>query len=296
MIHWTSSGVVSTPTTVQIRVTSHTDSTLSVGHAQPTRRLSLEEFRQNLQYFRHGLDTPRSISCTSITISGLPIDSLAADYFKTLADFPFNYATLHLSTATSTPICWSVLEQYEGVFDRFVLSFGPNIPDLDIPKWVLPKLYCIVSLSGTPSTFEPWIEHWIQQKTAYSTHVVFSYPVPLGPNHPLPPQSISSIFSRLMPLLKQRTRPTTLKGLPVCLMPTLIHKNVTVSSKTSNRWYVDAEHQCSEALLFFPDILHYHKDDQCRFCIHDGHCDGFFLEYLTNNIHLSAILDDTLQS
>jgi hypothetical protein len=43
---------------------------------------------------------------------------------------------------------------------------------------------------------------------------------------------------------------------------------------------VDADHQCDEALLFFPDVVAFHKDEVCRFCPGDSACDGFFATYL----------------
>jgi hypothetical protein len=46
--------------------------------------------------------------------------------------------------------------------------------------------------------------------------------------------------------------------------------------RSGNRWYVDADHQCSEALLFFPDVLRFYKADSCRYCKWDLQCDGVF--------------------
>lgn len=43
---------------------------------------------------------------------------------------------------------------------------------------------------------------------------------------------------------------------------------------------MDADHQQSKALLFFPDVVAFHKDEACRFCRLDTSCDGFFAAYL----------------
>jgi hypothetical protein len=43
---------------------------------------------------------------------------------------------------------------------------------------------------------------------------------------------------------------------------------------------VDADHQAESALLFFPDVVRFHKADVCRFCSANGNCDGFFATYL----------------
>ena len=61
-----------------------------------------------------------------------------------------------------------------------------------------------------------------------------------------------------------------IKGLPACRLGALSDR----LWRSGNRWYVDAEHQGTEALLFFPDVLRFAKGDACRFCALDGKCDG----------------------
>ena len=68
----------------------------------------------------------------------------------------------------------------------------------------------------------------------------------------------------------------SLKGLPICYLGDL-GKHV---NRSGNRWYVDADHQKSEAILFFPGGVSFTKDEACRFCVANDRCDGFFATYL----------------
>jgi hypothetical protein len=67
-----------------------------------------------------------------------------------------------------------------------------------------------------------------------------------------------------------------IKGLAACHLGDQAHR----LAKTENRYYVDADHQQDQALLFFPDVVRFFKDDACRYCNLDGACDGFFATYL----------------
>lgn len=296
MIHWTTSGAVATPKTVQIRLSTLNHRSLNVGLKVPERHLTIEEFETNLQYFQQGLDTPRSIPCTSLTLSGLPLKP--EPYFDVLEQrSSFHFTTLHLGSEVS----WETLKPHQSLFDRLVLSVGPFIDKLDlrsIPKWARDKVHCIVSLTGNAMALEQWLEQFLPWVFAHQIPVTFSHPFPLSPVKPLSPSSIVALFQWLSPLLKDHSSSKNatiqVKGIPPCLIPSL-HKhstNVHISSKTSNRWYVDADHQCDNALLFFPALLQFHKDDQCRFCTLNTQCDGFFLTYLKQyNAHLSAFLE-----
>ena len=289
MIHWTPSGVVSTPTTVQIRLTKSTSNSLRVGVDEPTRMLSQSEFIENVQYFRIGLNTPRSIPCNSLTLSGLPSDP--SPYLDALRKIDrFHFTTLHLTSSS----VWDILYQYNDLIDRFVLAMHPKMDTTQIPNWAISKLYCVVSLSGDPLVLEQWLEQWLPWTIQKEVDVVFSHPFPLGALPPLSPSDITKLFKWLDPLLVQMPNRILVKGIPPCLIPTLQNPNIQISSKTSNRWYVDAEHQREKALLFFPDVLQFHKDDQCRFCQKDDYCDGFFLEFLQqHNSQLSAFMPET---
>ncbi len=289
MIHWTTSGVVSTPTTVQIRLSHNHESSLGVGLQNQSRLITVPEFKANLQYFKHGLDTTRSIPCHSLTLSGLPLDIDLEPYFEVLKQVLFQFTTVHLTNIWQLP----TLVPFEETIDRIVVVAGPEHQPQDIPSPLQHKLYCVIPLCGDPLALEQWLEQSLPQLIRNNTPIVFSYPVPLSDLTPLKPTDIVSLFTWLYPLLTTCKQTVHLKGIPPCLVPSLERlEAIRVSSKTSNRWYVDAEHQCEKARLFFPEILQFHKDDQCRFCTLNTSCDGFFLDHLTRyQVQLSAFVD-----
>ena len=108
--------------------------------------------------------------------------------------------------------------------------------------------------------------------------VVFSYPFPGQDLADLPPPS--SLVSALTPVVDRLVKnglSVRLSGLPGCYLgPLAAH-----IGRSGNRWYVDAEHQGPNALLFYPGVLRFWKEESCRFCRLDQVCDGFFREYLS---------------
>jgi hypothetical protein len=111
------------------------------------------------------------------------------------------------------------------------------------------------------------------------THsLTLSYPFPTGgpqPDPPRPDRLLPSLHQAVTQLEAVGAQPR-IKGLPACWLGPLASR----LQPSSNRWYVDADHQLAQALLFFPDVLAFYKADVCRFCTLDHRCDGFFVEWL----------------
>ena len=276
MITWTPSGLVRTPSTVQIRCMQAGPKEFKAGAPMPLRSLSVQEFRSNLQYFRFELDTPRTIPCTSLTLSGLNGDDWQR--YECMQEMSFDYITLHLNPSS---INWNELERYQDSFQRISIPINQEHQLLSIPAWAISKTTIIISL-------EKDLSHWLPQtiqkaNTEDWNPFVFLYPFPKNTeSQPLSPQKAIHLLEQLT--LNYLKKPI-IKGLPYCLA----NATHTLFAKTTNRWYVDAQHQREKALLFFPDIACYYKDDQCRFCQHNEECDGFFLEYLKKyKLHLQA--------
>ena len=61
----------------------------------------------------------------------------------------------------------------------------------------------------------------------------------------------------MVPLLTQAGVQVDLKGLPSCYLGEL----AALNRRSANRWYVDADHQLDQALMFFPDVVSFHKDE-----------------------------------
>lgn len=277
MISWTSSGLVRTPNTVQIRCNSEMPKELKAGAPSPNRSLSNQELAENLQYFRFALDTPRTIPCSSLTLSGLNGDD--SGRFETIKQFPFDYITLHVS---SDSINWMELAHYQQGYQRISIPLNAKTAALQIPSWAISKTTLVISLE---EGLEAWLPSAIERANQENWNpFVFLYPFPLNrQSSPLSPQKAIELLEQLTKNCKKNP---IIKGLPYCLAKT----KYTLFAKTTNRWYVDAAHQKEKALLFFPDVSCYYKDDQCRFCRHNEECDGFFLEYLKiHNLHLRVI-------
>jgi hypothetical protein len=109
--------------------------------------------------------------------------------------------------------------------------------------------------------------------------VTFSYPFPVDGSHAAevpPPLRAVAALAPVVPLVEAAGCHVAIKGLPACWLGPLASR----LGRTANRWYVDADHQRERALLFFPGVVRFTKEDACRFCAADGSCDGFFATYL----------------
>jgi hypothetical protein len=107
----------------------------------------------------------------------------------------------------------------------------------------------------------------------------FTFPFPVDGAHandaPPAPRAITAL-REVLPALEAAGVRVAVKGLPPCYLGDLAR----LTGRTANRWYVDADHQTDKALLFFPDVVAFHKGESCRFCAADPQCDGFFANYL----------------
>ncbi|MEM6928766.1 MAG: hypothetical protein AAF602_17645, partial [Myxococcota bacterium] len=80
--------------------------------------------------------------------------------------------------------------------------------------------------------------------------------------------------------------PWGIKGLPRCTLRQL-DEEVSLAGRiwrTRNRYYVDADHQRSRALMFEPDLVQLVKSDRCRFCAVDDRCDGVAERWLAEGL------------
>jgi hypothetical protein len=83
-------------------------------------------------------------------------------------------------------------------------------------------------------------------------------------------------IKQVVPMLQAAGVRVDIKGLPACYLGEFS----PLLRRTVNRWYVDADHQLGKALMFFPDVVAFYKEEDCRFCTADAQCDGFFATYL----------------
>jgi hypothetical protein len=105
----------------------------------------------------------------------------------------------------------------------------------------------------------------------------FPFPVDGGAPSELPPAPRAvAALAPAVAILRAAGVPCAIKGLPACYLGALARD----LRRSGNRWYVDADRQRERALLFFPDVVAFHKAEVCRFCVRNADCDGFFATYL----------------
>ena len=273
MIRWTPQGVVAYPRAVQIRLCLNHPQRIPGKAPSPSRTMTAEELEANLRHFTIGLDGPRSRPCTSLILSGMTPDFVAytADNIAHFSELGYAQLVLHLAPdfteATrqiqSTPklhirkICSLTSPQ------AFETILTQKTDDLELSI----ALNAVI-LEAWPLVLE-LLTHW----TGPVLSLHYPYPSQDAPSR----HSLSEIQQLLKAILnKYPDRRIHLKGLPICY----IHPLAFPFRQTGNRWYVDADHQEEDALLFLPDVLQFYKTDACRFCPVDNQCDGFFLEHL----------------
>ena len=275
MLRWTKAGAVNAPTTVQIRLAKNYEQRVPAGAPHPSRRLLLTEIKENLHYFRHTLDTPITTPCSSITLSGLQEEdeeSIAKIAFE-IQKIGFHYSRAHVDTKSAH------LLPSLSFAHHISLSIHHEMDQTkyNIPNNLLSKIqWTIVLNTSTISSLHKIIDTLTSQ---HPFPITLLYPFPLNENIIRTAPSIEKL---------QKTLQTIKSSIPIVGIPQCLSMR-THSKRTSNRWYVDADHQKEQALLFFPDLLRYYKSEACRFCSATLECDGFFAQYLNEKNILSPL-------
>jgi hypothetical protein len=283
MIRWTAAGAVPTPTTVQIRVQRSYPGRIRAGAPVPTRSMSREELLENLRYFTEGLNGPRTQPCTGLVLSGVGVASRP--------DIPEA-----ITVARSLGIDWIVLHvggedlgdlepaRFVGLVDTLVTPVQPETGALVNVCEVITQaraqgLRVAANTVLTANALPALARAARPLAKAAPDTMTFTYPFPINGNEATSAPNPGRAMSALRPALATLDRANVkvqIKGLPACHLGPDAHR----LGRTSNRYYVDADHQRGQALVFFPDVVRFHKDDACRFCSLDEACDGFFSTYL----------------
>jgi len=280
MLRWTAAGAVTTPDTVQMRVEPHFPDRLPAGAPAPSRRIGPAELRDNIRYFTEGLDTPRSRSCRALVLSGHGVATRndVPDAIALGRKLGIQWVVIH---AGSQELPRVDARWMHGRVNRLVVPIH-SADDLDTASQLAAacaeadvSVVFAIDLRSKILADLPRIARHLDPLG--STAMVFTWPFPAhqraAPRAPAPGEWHTPLSDALA--VATRT-PTLVRGLPACHLRSIAGP----MRRTSNRWYVDADHQQRDALLFLPDVVVFHKPDACRFCAHDGDCDGFFSEYL----------------
>ena len=285
MIKWTASGAVEQPNMVQIRVQRSYPGRVRAGAPVPTRSMSEEELLENLWYFGEGMEGPRTHPCTRLVFSGVGV--------ATREDLPrvmdkargwgFAHIVLHVGVEDLEKLN---LGELENRVDCVVVPLQPGRGGAHVQQGASAIRACqeagIEVAANTVLSQEAVSQ--LEAVTRRLTSVrpmraSFTFPFPIAggsSTEVVKAAAVRRALSKAIPALEASGIAVSVKGLPACYLDEYRH----VFRKSANRWYVDADHQLKEALLFFPDVVGFSKTDACRFCSVDSSCDGFFATYL----------------
>ncbi len=253
MLSFTARGAVRTPDTLQIRVGAGEGGALVAGAPSPSRSLTDAEVEANLRAFTEGRRTSRSRPCTHLVLSGC-VGRVLSGIPERARSAGIVQLTIHGSAPPS------LLEWADRVAVRTDTPTGiRNAPEHPGLALIVPT---VVEL------MERLDEVVDALRRRAPPRVIFRWPLP-GPGVEVPP--LPALLTALLPAvdrLREEGMDARIGGLPACL------GGEAPRRRTRNRFYVDADHQLEEALLFFPDIADFSKSDTCRTCAHTAWCDG----------------------
>ncbi len=288
MLRWTSSGAVSAPQSLQIRLSQRFPGRVQAGAPVPRRALKADELVSNILHFTARMRGPRQRPCTTLVLSGGGLgrrDDLPAA-LRLARKEGIRRVVLHASAAdlvAEEGLAPAADPGWAALVDVLVLPFTE--PGLlasllrTVGARTVPRVVVNVSLQQPMLKSIPPLADGIAASVpeARPDEVVWTWPFP-GPGTSMPPDihATAELVRAASLTLQDCGVANTLKGLPPCLSGPMPFPR----RKTGNRWYVDADHQHDDALLFLPTVARFHKSDSCRFCREDQVCDGFFAEYL----------------
>jgi hypothetical protein len=280
MIRWTTKGAVATPSTVQIRAQQPHAGRVQAGAPAPSRSLTESELRSNILYFTAGMRGPRTAACSGLVLTGAGL--LARPDLPGALALGRQEGLLRVVLHTdAADLLGAPADGLQGI-DSLALTVQPDdalsgaLDALaDHPARGRLQLNLVLSAEALP------------QLEGASRRLAALGPAGLGFTFPFHHAGIDdarvpspqAALRALMPALAHVGSiglPCWVKGLPACFLGPHAQR----MRRTQNRWYVDADHQGGAALLFLPDLLAFHKDDGCRFCVADDRCDGFFAAWL----------------
>ena len=285
MLTWTAAGAVQCPTTLQIRVQRAYPGRVRAGAPVPTRSMDPVELRQNLEHFTEGMKGPRTRPCTTLVLSGVGVASRedVPELIDRARAWGVGTVVLHAGVEDLESFDAS---RFEGRVHRMVVPVQPGRGGAALQHGrrviAASQEHGMVVTASTQLTAlaVPRLETVGRViRSVGPSSAVFTYPFPISGNTASEVPGVRApvqALERVVGPLETAGLQVDLKGLPICYLGALARR----VRRTSNRWYVDADHQCGDALMFFPDVVAFTKTEACRFCSADASCDGFFATYL----------------
>ena len=272
------------PRMVQIRVQRSYPGRVRAGAPVPTRSMSTAEIRENLRFFTEGIAGPRSEPCDRLVLSGVGV-AAREDTPGQLAlarELGFRHVVLHAGVEDLDRLD---VPRLAGV-SAMVVPVQPGPGGALLQAGARAVRACrSAGVRVTAST--QLTGHALAELDVVARAVVRAKPDAFALTYPFPiagntssevarPPAVLKALRRVVPRVEAAGVAVHVKGLPACYLDELASR----LGRSANRWYVDADHQRDRALLFFPGVVAFFKEDTCRFCSRDGACDGFFGTYL----------------
>lgn len=281
MLTWTPAGAVERPKALQVRLQRSYPGRVRAGAPVPTRSMPTGEVIENLTFFT--TPSPRGRPVESVVLSGVGAASRPdlAEIVAHARGRGVGRVTLHAGVEDL-----GALASARPPVDALVLPLqvgesGSNLADAA-------RVLTAARAAGLSTIANTLLVGSALSSLAGAARVAarsgvgamtFTYPFPVdgaASSEAPPPPRVMAVLAELIPPLEAAGVRVAIRGLPSCMLGGLSR----LGGRTGNRWYVDADHQLEKALLFFPDVVAFHKGEECRFCTLNERCDGWFATYL----------------
>jgi hypothetical protein len=283
MIRWTASGAVPTPTIVQIRVQRSYPGRIRAGAPVPTRSMSAAEIIENIRFFTAGLRGPRTNPCKGLILSGVGVATRTdtPEAIRIARSEGIEWVVLHVGGEDLSTLD---IRAFDGLIDTLVVPVQPESGSLTEASRAIASardvgIEVAANTALTANALPALVRTSRTIAKSKPTSITFTYPFPINGNEATTAPTPARVLSALRPALHvidSAGVTARIKGLAACHLDEQAHR----LAKTENRYYIDADHQLAQSLLFFPDVVRFFKDEPCRFCSLNGACDGSFSTYL----------------
>ena len=258
VLSFTPAGAVQTPTTLQIRWQPSFAQRVEAGAPSPTRVLEADEVLANIRHFTLDRVNPRT----------RPINALVLSAFDpTTADFK---RIIHAARQ------WGVARITGHLTPQQVDRVSHGLDAIAVRVRTAADVRRVILHHDRHTTVVVLLDRDTEQRAgplasalaqSAPDRIVFTWPFP--PAEPLFAARATQLLDRLVSHLPPHVE-WGLKGLTACQAP--LHRDRVW--RTSNRFYVDSDHQGDNALLLIPHLVDFTKPDSCRYCRRNPSCDG----------------------